>query len=163
MTRFPRIVAFSCIGLLGIALAIPALALPSLGWGDDDDDKGRAGEHGALEQAMHRFEDHLRFLRRSLKEPAQDEQSLEHIWQAEQDALAAKALVPEMAAAIAEAERAAFVTDYRKEMVKLVAAMLELEAAFLSGDREATQAAYKAVKALEKPAHERFRVEEEDH
>ena len=58
------------------------------------------------------------------------------------------------------ADRAKFLLDYRKEMVRLLERSLRLETALLDGQQEAAQAALEELRGMEDPAHERFTEEE---
>jgi len=113
-----------------------------------------------LAQQMETIEDTLKGLRKHLKEPATWPQALEALAEIERLSLACKALAPAAAEKLPEAERAAFVTAYRRTMVDFLMRQLELEAALLDGDAEAAKAAFDRLRAMEDSAHERFAPED---
>jgi hypothetical protein len=109
---------------------------------------------------MERVKDGLKKLRRMIHEGQRDP-ALAEVALLEEASLRAKLLVPVRAQDVPEAERAAFVRDYRKGMVELVAAELALETALLEDDFEAARAALEALSELEDPAHGRFTREDD--
>ena len=68
----------------------------------------------------------------------------------------AKGLKPMMLAQIPEADKAAFLRDFRLGMVEALEAYLELERALLEERDEDAKELYKKAAGLEDPAHERF-------
>ncbi|HEX6883341.1 MAG TPA: hypothetical protein VF530_08165 [Planctomycetota bacterium] len=117
-------------------------------------------EETELAHQMETIEDTVKLLRKHLKEPATWPQALEALAEIERLSLACKALAPASAEKLPEAERAAFVTAYRRTMVDFLMRQLELEAALLDGDAEATKAAFDRFRAMEDSAHERFAPED---
>ena len=73
-----------------------------------------------------------------------------------QATLRAKLLQPPMAARVPEEERAAFLHDYRKMLVEMLADEVALEAKLLDGDLEAARELFKSVRAYEDEGHDRF-------
>jgi len=130
----------------------------------DPEPQGKGKEDHApdsvLESHMHGIEDALHALRRSLKDPAKSADSLASIAKLQTDAVVAKSELPRMLPHVPEAERAAFVVEYRREMVRLLEASLKLESAVLDGKPEPIQAAFEALRSMEDPAHDRFTEEE---
>lgn len=115
-----------------------------------------AHEHNELEESMEKIKGGVRKLRRSLKSAESDADSLMAIAGIQAAALTAKGESPRMTGSLPEAERAAFIVAYRKQMIELLQSMLTLESALLDGNREAATAAFDAMRGLEDPAHERF-------
>lgn len=113
-------------------------------------------EHSPLEEAMESIKGGVRKLRRSLRKPESDADSLATLASMQAAALAAKSESPRMTASVPGAEQAAFLTAYRKEMITLLQTLLSLETALLDGNREGANAAFDALRGLEDPAHERF-------
>ena len=126
--------------------------------------EGQEEEHEEteLEEHMHKIEDSLRKLRRSLRDESKRDASLEEIAAMQREALEAKLLTPSMAEALPAAERAAMIRAFRRTMVDVIAGQLELEAAILDGDQEAARAAFRKVHDMEDAGHERFTIEEEE-
>ena len=145
--------------LAPMALAAAFVAfLPSFQEPPAKQEKHDATEHAdtPLAQQMVKIDDAMHFLRRSLKEPAQDEQSLAQVVLAEQACLAAKSLAPRMTVHVAEAERAAFQKEYRKGVAAMLVEWVRLETALLDGDRDAAQASWKKLDRMEEEGHDRF-------
>ena len=113
-----------------------------------------------LEERMHAIEDHIRKLRRSLRDEEGTAASLELVAELQADTLACKLLTPHTVENVPEAERAAFLRDYRKTMAELLREEIALEIALLEGDTEAATTAFRAIRAMEDPGHERFAGEE---
>jgi hypothetical protein len=109
-----------------------------------------------LAQEMEVVESALGRLRRNLRDPAKNEDSLAILVDAQTAALTCKSQVPSMAASVPAAERAALVAAYRKEMASLLKHLLDVEVALLDGDNEAAKAALQLARDMEEPAHERF-------
>ena len=121
-----------------------------------DPAKEESHEHSELEESMEKIKAGVRKLRRSLKSAESDADSLTAIAGIQAAALAAKGESPRMTGRLPEADQAAFVVSYRKQMIELLQSMLTLESALLDGDREAASAAFDAMRGLEDPAHARF-------
>ena len=98
----------------------------------------------------------VRTLRRSLRDAEKNPDSLSALHALQAAALEAKLMTPRTAAAIPEGERAAFVQAYRKDMVIFLEGALATERHVLEGDLEAAGEAFKALRALEDPGHERY-------
>lgn len=121
---------------------------------------GKPDEHGPLEERMHAMEDAIRALRRSLRDPAKQADSLASLAKLEADIIAAKSETPRMAPKVPEAERPKFLVDYRREMIRMLEQALAVEKAVLDGKQDEALAAFEALRALEDPAHARFTEEE---
>jgi hypothetical protein len=109
-----------------------------------------------LETHMLTVKASIRALRRSLRDAESAPASLTSIGAMQAAILAAKGETPRMAERIPEAQRAAFVSAFRLEMITLMRAALDLEAAVLNGDQEQVQSVFDALRELEDPAHEKF-------
>jgi hypothetical protein len=143
-------------------LALPAL-LPSASARAQEGGKGHGEkheEHGPLEERMHAMEDAIRALRRSLRDPAKSADSLASLGKLQTDLIAAKSETPRMAAKVPDAERAKFVADYRREMLRMLELSIAVEKAVLDEKQEAALAAFEELRGLEDPAHARFTEEE---
>ena len=122
--------------------------------------EGEHEEHSPLEERMHAMEDSIRALRRSLKDPTKQADSLALLAKLEADIVVAKGETPRLAAKVPEAERAKFLVDFRLEMIAMLEHALAVEKAVLAGTPEAVQAAFEKLRGLEDPAHARFTEEE---
>ncbi|MBM3989816.1 MAG: hypothetical protein FJ298_02290 [Planctomycetes bacterium] len=114
-----------------------------------------------LEQSMEAMADSIRALRRSLRDPSKQADSLAGLAKLEADIVAAKSQTPRRAAKLSEAERPRFVADYRSEMIRMLEQALVVEKAVLGGQQEAALAAFEELRGLEDPAHARFTEEEQ--
>jgi hypothetical protein len=117
-------------------------------------------ETSVLEDHMETIEGAVKVLRRSLRDPANRADSLELVAEIQAATVVCKSLVPPMAETVPEAERAAFVTEYRLMLVDFLGHQLALERALLADDAEAVQAAFKLVRDMEDTGHERFTEDE---
>jgi Spy/CpxP family protein refolding chaperone len=109
-----------------------------------------------LSQQMEKIDDAMTFLKRGLRDPAKREECLAQVASAQAACVAAKLLVPKMAVTTAEAERAAFVTNYRKGMAALLIEFTNLELSLLNGDQEASLASYKKLEKMKDEGHDAF-------
>jgi Tfp pilus assembly protein FimV len=144
----PRLIfAFALLS----CLAVSSFTVPTQDPADEHEDET------PLAQSMHRLEDALRDLRRSVRDPEKNAKSLVSVLICEEATIACRREIPVMAATVPEAEREAFITEYYLEMIGLQRALIELELALRQGqDVETVRALYKGIKGLEDPAHERF-------
>jgi hypothetical protein len=130
-------------------------ALTPLALQDEKHEETELGSH------MEKIEDTLKLLRKNLKEPATYPAALDALFEIQHHSLQAKKLVPAHAAKLPEAERAAFVKEYKKEMIVLLRHQLELETALLDGNAEAAKVAFDKFREMEDPSHERFAPEDD--
>ena len=139
--------------LLTLALAAPLalLALPPAG--------GAPLDESPLGDAMAELDDHLRTLRRTLKDPEARAKSLEAIVGLQGAVLRAKVEVPPMANGLEGEARATFVRDYRKAMIALQQDVHLLEGHVLDGNDDEALATFKLVRKHEDPGHDRFTEE----
>jgi hypothetical protein len=125
-------------------------------------EKHRSEPETELSGHMEKIEDTLKQLRKLLKDENARPTALEALLEIQRQTLACKVLVPAQAAKVPEAERAAFVTAYRRTMVDFQMRQLELEAALLDRDADAIKTSFERLRAMEDSSHERFAPEEGD-
>jgi soluble cytochrome b562 len=120
--------------------------------------EGRKGhaEETPLSKEMEKIDQAMHLLKRSLRDPAKRDDCLAQVANAQAACVVAKLLAPKMAATTAEAERPAFVADYRKGVAALLIEFTKLEIALLSGDKEAAIASYKKLESMEDEGHNNF-------
>lgn len=109
-----------------------------------------------LSQQMEKIDDAMTFLKRGLREPAKHDDCLAQVATAQAACVAAKLLVPKMAATLPEAARPKFVADYRKGMAALLIEFTSLELALLNGDQDGSLASYKKLEKMKDEGHEAF-------
>jgi soluble cytochrome b562 len=109
-----------------------------------------------LSQQMERIDDAMHKLKRGVRDSAQRDTCLTEVANAQQACLAAKLLTPKMAPSVPEAERAAFVRDFRKGVAALLVEFTNLEVALLDGDAEKAVASYKKLESMEDEGHNKF-------
>jgi hypothetical protein len=148
--------------LLTLALAVPLAALRdtrSVGQDPAQDHAEEAHEDSPLAEAMESIEQELGALRRAIRDEATYPDALAALARMQAATLTAKLLEPPMAADVPDADRAAFLRDYRKMMIDMLAMQLACETALLDGDAEAVTAGFKELRGFEDAGHERFTKE----
>ena len=123
---------------------------------DPEGETAEEHQETPMEVQMERVENAMRSLRRSVRKPEARADSLGHVQECQEGLMLAKDLEPMMAAKIPEAERAAFVRDFRMGMVEALESYLELERALLEERDDDAKELYKKAAGLEDPAHELF-------
>jgi indole-3-glycerol phosphate synthase len=113
-----------------------------------------------LSNTMSDIDDAMKKLRRDLRKPEKNEESLQLIAEIEKNMLACKSMTPTKAQKIPEADRAKFVTAYRKEMAGVISTFCQMEQALLDGDNAKAQALYKTITTTEDKDHDRFMEKE---
>jgi hypothetical protein len=147
--------------LLPVALIAAAVTFASATSPSTAAPAAQEHEESALAQSMEKMKSAVRRMERALEG---DDLSLALPLIAEFQAavVAAKSEVPERAAMVEEAARAAFVNDYRATMVKLLRVSCDLEQALIENRAaDAARIFASELKALQKPSHERFQVEDD--
>lgn len=156
-------------GLALVAGALAALLAPPRAGAPLDPTQDAAQDGGQEEvpdtelgRQMTIVEDGLRLLRRAVRKPERTAEALATLAQCEGAVVASKSQRPAMLPRVPEEEREVFLRDFRLGQVELLEALLALERGLLEGrEVEELKALYKAIAALEDPAHERF-TEDED-
>jgi len=115
-----------------------------------------AAEDSELMKQMEAMQDHLKKLRKSIKDPKENAASLETLTKFQEATVLSKQQVPARAAMVPEAERPKFIAAYRKEMVALLEHTCKIEAAILDGDNAKAEELFKQLKKIEDDGHEKF-------
>jgi hypothetical protein len=157
MNRFRNTVAPLLVGAallaavpFGLNAAAPAAAAEA-------EKKKTAASDTELAKQMEIIDEGMKKLRRSLRQPEQNAESLEMIGKMQAATVASKGMVPVMAKGINnEAERAKFVAAYRKDMAAMLAEIAQLEIALLDGDNKKAQELHKSLSDREDSGHEKF-------
>ena len=138
----------SLLLLSGVLVAAPvAIVAPRLALAADDTE---------LAKQMEETDDLMKKLRKSLKAPAENPQSLEILTKLQQLTVTQKALVPAKAADMPEAEKAKFVNGYRKDMAVLLTHFAQIEMAVIDGDNAKAEDLFKGLKKIEDDGHEKY-------
>jgi len=114
----------------------------------------------SLHDEMEALEKSFKALRRSIRDEAQVAASLEHVGAIQAAVLKTKVLEPPMLANVPAAEQAAFLVSFRKDMLALLRATIDMEEALLDGRFDETREIYKKIHDTEESGHEKF-VEDE--
>ena len=114
-----------------------------------------------LHEHMEDIDDLLKKLRKTCRKAESNEESLKLITDIQELMIKSKALIPTKAAKIPEADRAKFVTEYRKEMAATIMQFCEMERAILDGDNGKAQEIYKAIVEREDKDHDQFMQKDE--
>jgi len=155
--RSASLLALLACAALGLASPWSARAQPLPSTAAQDGDEY---VETPLSRAMEQMKGAARRLERVL-EGDDAATALELVAEFQAGVVAAKGEVPQKAAAVAEAERAGFVHDYRATMVRLLRLTCDLEEALLEGRLDDARRVFAdELKALQKPSHERFRDED---
>lgn len=150
--RVHTLLAAATCGLVLSAFALPVAAPWGLAAQDDEHE-----DETPLAQAMHKVEDALKDLRRSVRDPEKQAETLASLVVCQEASLFCKSQPPAMLQSIPAEKQAEFLKAYRLEMIAFERALLDLEAAVLEGkDVEALKEMFTNLKRLEDPAHERF-------
>ena len=143
------LVAVICLG----SSTLPRLAVAQ----DKDDGKSKVKDLDTeLAKQMETIDEGMKKLRRSLRKPESNTESLEWIEKIEKAAAKSKDLIPARAAKVPEADRAKFVESYKKDMDAFIKAVGEMKAAVKDGKNDKAQEVYKTLKTQEDKGHEKY-------
>jgi hypothetical protein len=114
-----------------------------------------------LNNTMEDMDEVFKKLRRSIRKADQNEASLKMIQDMQAKCVACKELIPTKAAKVPEADRAKFVTAYRKEMAAVIIDLCQLEQALLDGNNPKAMEIFKSIGEREDKDHDQFMQKEE--
>ena len=100
-----------------------------------------------------------KFLRRNLKKPEENPNSLIALQEMQRAAVACKGMSFPMADRAEGEAKAELQKGYKLEMIGCIEAMLQMERALLEGDNDKARELYKTVKAFEDSGHEKYTEE----
>ena len=109
-----------------------------------------------LAKQMEVIDEGLKKLRRTLRKPDSNKESLETITQIQAAAVASKGMTPAKAAKLPEAERQKFVAAYRKDMAAMIVQLLNMEIAVLEGNNDKANEIHKSMKQIEDEGHKKY-------
>ena len=149
MIQFNKSVLFV---LLAAALMVIAPSSPRVSFAAEE----KSGGDTELAKQMEQIQDNLKKLRKTVKDPAANKDTLETLSKLQALTVSSKALVPAKAAARPEAERVKFVAGYRKDMAALLEHFCKIETAVLDNDNAKADELFKQIKKLEDAGHEKY-------
>ncbi len=118
----------------------------------------RVDDDTPLGERMSRINKHMKALRKQLKDPASNADSLARVLEMQTLALEAKAFDPVRIKAVQGDEAThKFRVDYRKGMHDMLTKLFALELAFLEGDADMARTAYRALGKTKSPSHKLFK------
>jgi soluble cytochrome b562 len=149
MVQFNKRILFFLIAaaLMVIAPASPRASLAA---------EPKASGDTELAKQMEEIQDNLKKLRKTVKDPAANKDTLETLSKLQALTVSSKALVPAKAAGVAEGERAKFVAGYRKDMAALLEHLCKIETAVLDNDNAKADELFKQLKKIEDDGHEKY-------
>jgi hypothetical protein len=139
-------------------LAMPSALLLSRPAAARGEEKVKKSE---LSNQMEEVDEMMKKLRRTLRKPESNEESLKLIGDIEQRMVTSKSLVPTKAEKVPEPERAKFVAAYRKEMAGVIAVFCQIEESLIDGDNKKALELYKSITEREDKDHDQFMQKEE--
>ena len=142
------------LGVIAAALATTLL----LAWNTPAQDVVE-GSESVLHESMEDLNSTLRRVNRLIKTPEKISEAADMVAKMEHNALDAKGETPPMAETLEGAAREAFMLGYRRDMIKLLATLTELELACLDGEAEAAQAIVERLVSHRNASHELYQDE----
>ena len=109
-----------------------------------------------LAKQMEVIDSGMKKLRRSLRKPESNKESLETIEKVHAAAVKSKDMTPAMAAKIPEAKRAEWVAAYKKDMEAMIKTVEEMRDAVKDNKNDKAQELYKTIKTQEDKGHEKY-------
>lgn len=107
-----------------------------------------------LAKAMDEMGDHYKALKKIIKDPAKNAESLALIDKSIAAAIISKAHMPKVVEKAPEAEKAKLIAGYRKAMAEVIATYCKLEIELIEGKNEQATETLKALHDLEEKGHE---------
>jgi soluble cytochrome b562 len=142
----------------------PAAATPAPDHGaHGPDSSAEANDPKALHRHMEAINRDLQKITRNVKDAKKNDQSLAAVQDMQVHTVAAKAMTPTANAATRpEAERPAYIQEFRRQMVDVLHAELDLERQLLDGKNDDAAQTVKKLRELEKKGHKDYRPPESE-
>jgi hypothetical protein len=109
-----------------------------------------------LAKQMEVIDSGVKKLRRSLRKPESNKESLETIEKVYAAATKCKDMTPAMAAKVPEAERAKWVANYKKDMEAFIKTVDEMRTAVKDGKNDKALELHQSLKKQEDKGHEKY-------
>jgi hypothetical protein len=122
----------------------------------DDKEKKVPDLDTELSKQMEVIDSGVKKLRRSLRKPESNKESLETIEKVHAAAVKCKDMTPAMAAKIPEADRAKWVENYKKDMATFIKTVEEMQAAVKDGKNDKALELHQSLKKQEDKGHEKY-------
>jgi soluble cytochrome b562 len=135
--------------LAALLVAFSFIAAPALRAAEEKKDT-------ELQKKMEEIESGLKKLRRTLRKPEENAESLKTIAKVKEAMEASKKLAPAMASSVPEGERAKFIESYKKDIDGVIAEMNKMEKAVKDGKNADAQAVLKKLSDMEEAGHEKY-------
>lgn len=119
-----------------------------------------AEEETPLAKEMNIMDDSLKALKKIIAKPAENAKSLELIEKIQHAVVASKSMTPVEIKNVAQADRAKWLVEYRKEMVAVLEHMCKIEVAIVDGDNAKAETLFKSIKKMEDDGHEVYAPDE---
>lgn len=142
--------------LSALLVAAPVVTRVARAAAQDEKEKKVKDLDTELAKQMEVIDESMKKLRRSLRKPESNAESLQLIEKMEAAANKSKDLIPAMAAKIPEAERAKWVENYKKDMETFIKTVGEMKAAVKDNKNDKAQELYKTLKTQEDKGHEKY-------
>jgi hypothetical protein len=153
-TQQKLLIALLCLTFAAVG-SIQALR-PSVAHAEDKVKKSE------LSNTMGDIDDMMKKLRRSIRKPETNAQSLQLLADIEKAMVACKSMTPSKAATVPADQKDKFIAAYRKEMAGTIINLCELEQAILDGDNAKAVEIYKGITEREDKAHDQFKPKDEE-
>lgn len=125
---------------------------------DGDDHEGEDSLHDIMEQ----MNDHLKVLRRQVRETEKKQNTLERVRELQALAFEAKSMPPDAPDDLSDQARAEWSQKYRLQFIDVLHAMLDLESAVVKDEVMGAWEQIKKLNKLKLEGHSDFRAELED-
>jgi len=148
----------SVVMLSSFALGSGAL-LTGFTMGSRPSESSRAAD-GALHDHMEAIRDHTRALLRAAADPATQVDALKAVAELQKHIVEAKNLAPDSAANVAEADRPAYLLDFRRSLAEVLRELAEIELAVIANKNDdAVKRIRENLVKMRDEAHEKFNVD----
>lgn len=95
-------------------------------------------------------------LRRQIKDASKNEDSIKLLLEMQIATIKSKQFKPKSTEKVPSAEQAKYLADYHKGMNELLAELVKIEEALVSGDQAAAEASYEKLANIKKTGHDKF-------
>jgi soluble cytochrome b562 len=119
-------------------------------------DEKKAADETELTKVMEDLSKALKAIKKNVKDPSKNAESLKQVEIAEKAAIASKDLPPAMLAKTPEAKKAEVIAGYKKAMDACIAEIAKLKQQLKDGKNEDAAETLKNLKTMEDDGHEKY-------